>query len=263
MATRSQIEQLNDLAERLFGMRADPGYRKFVPPFDLARPNIHDSKKAFLLEQGVVENVRACLSGILMGLRDPGTADVGEWDEMQLHLGVAIETSAKEKKRPAWPETPLDVALQSLVYVGFFRSSLAVIEELDQYFSERSQELKRQEKEFWTVKNRPPNYYARTIALRFAKLYAKQRCVKPTFGTSKDGAHPSTDFGRALEEVFKILEIKANLRRAGEWAIGELTEQDWKPRNLLAGIFSPSDAAAFNHPSFLGAPPPGWKKKGK
>jgi hypothetical protein len=196
-------------------------------------------------------------------LRDPGAADADEWEKMQLHLGVAIEANAKDRKRPAWPENPLDVLLQSLTYVGFFRSSLAVIEELNQYFSERSQELKRQEREFWTVKNRPPNYYARTIAFRFAKLYAKQRCVKPTFGRSRDGGHPSTDFGRALEEVFKILGIKANLKRAAEWAIGELSEQDWRPRNALAGIFDFVDPAILNHPNTLGAPPPDWKRKGE
>jgi len=197
----SQIEKLNELAEQLFGLQPHPVYGKFEPPFDITRTNSHDTKKAFLLEQNLVKNVRACLSGILTGLRDPGAADADEWGEMQRHLGLAIETSARERKRPAWPDSPFDVVLQSLTYVGFFNSSLYVIEELDQYFLERSQELKRQKLEFWSVGHRAPNYHARTIALRFAKLYAKQRHVKPTFGTSRDGGHPSTDFGLALEKV--------------------------------------------------------------
>jgi hypothetical protein len=75
--------------------------------------------------------------------------------------------------------------------------------------------------------------------LRFAKHFAKLRKQKPTFGTSSDGDHPSTDYGRALEEVFEILGIESNVRRAAEWAISQLVDDDWRPppQNYLAGYF--------------------------
>ena len=77
------------------------------------------------------------------------------------------------------------------------------------------------------------------IALRFARLFANKTGKRPTFGISSEGAHPSTDFGRAIEQVFAILEIKADVRKAAEWALSHLTEQDWKPRqNALGGLMT-------------------------
>lgn len=86
--------------------------------------------------------------------------------------------------------------------------------------------------------NRSPNYYARTIALRLARLYAKEMGHRPTLGISREGNFPSTDFGRALEEVFTILNITASFRNAARWAIEQLTDEDMRPqRNALAGLF--------------------------
>ena len=95
--------------------------------------------------------------------------------------------------------------------------------------NQRRQELENQGAAFWNLSGRAPNYYARTIALRFARVIARETGMKPTFGTARDGGHPSTEFGRALEQVFETLEIKASVRNAAKWAIDQLTEEDLKP----------------------------------
>ncbi len=112
-------------------------------------------------------------------------------------------------------------------------------------YQERLNELKDQEIEFWSVSYRAPKSYARTIALRLARLYALHKRQKPPFGTARDGNHPSTDFGRALEEIFDILNIEATVRNPAEWAIDQLTEDEINPpvNRLLGGLFG------FNPPS--------------
>jgi hypothetical protein len=262
MVSKSKSEMLNDLAERLFGPRQHTILSQFSAPFDISRPNIHDSKKAFLMEQRIVKNVISCLSGILTELHDPKNEDPSEWTKISNQVALAVEMSAVRRKRPSVPKVPLDLVMQNLTQVGFYSGSISVIAEMAEHFIERNYELSRQEAEFWTVKNRPPNYYARTIALRFAKLYATQKRAKPTFGTSKDGGHPSTDFGRALEEVFQILSIKANLKRSAEWAIAELVEDDWNPKNTLGSILGLSGIGAYNAENALGAIPDKSRRKG-
>lgn len=140
-----------------------------------------------MLEQRIVKNVLNCLSGILTELNDPKDADPSEGAKISNQVALAVEMSAIRRKRPSVPKVPLDLVMQNLTQVGFFGGSIRVVSEMAEYFIERHQELRRQEAEFWTVKNRPPNYYARTIALRFAKFFARQKGAKPTFGTSKDG----------------------------------------------------------------------------
>ncbi len=236
MVSQIQVGKLNELVERLFDQKPNSFASKYDPPFDTSRPNIHDSKKAFLREQRVVENIIGHLSGVLKELQRPEQEVIEEWGKMSFDLSVAIEVNALNLKRNVRPKAATDLALQILTQTGFYHGSLSVVSEMLQHFSARGEELKRQEAEFWMVRNRPPNYYARTISLRFAKLYATQRSAKPTFGTARDGGHPSTEFGSALEEVFNILEIKANLKRAAEWAINELRDEDWKPKNALGGL---------------------------
>ena len=90
-------------------------------------------------------------------------------------------------------------------------------------------DLKDHKEKFWKFKHRAPDYYARTIALRLAKLFAREVGQRPTFGTAAEGDYPSTAYGRALEEVFEILEIKQKVRTHAKWAIQQITEEDMNP----------------------------------
>lgn len=82
--------------------------------------------------------------------------------------------------------------------------------------------MKREEDEFWNVKNRPPNHYARAIARRLAVLHVLRTGNRPTYGTSGDTGDASTPYTRALRAVFDILELDVDVRGPAEWAIASL-----------------------------------------
>lgn len=233
-----KIEQLKTLIESLFGPEEFSFLSKYSAPFDISRPNIHDSKKEFTRELTTVAAVKDHLRGtldLLLQTINPEDRDPLQ-TAMTKRLSVAIETLALQRGKSETLDGASELALKNIRDTGFYFNSLFVVIEMHGAFDKRLRDLKEQEAQFWTVANRPPNYYARTIALRFARLFASRTRKRPTFGISSEGAHPSTDYGRALEQVFTILEIRANVRKAAEWALSQVTEEDWKPRlNALAG----------------------------
>lgn len=237
MNESEKIDLLNKLVDSLFGPIEMNFLAKYSAPFDITRPNIHDSKKEFARELGTVLAIRDHLKDML----DLLIATTTEAENDPLHqamvrrLSFAIEANVSQRSKRLNPESASELALKNLKDTGFYYNSIYVVIEMLRSFEQRLRDLKEQESEFWSVAYRAPNYYARTIALRFARLFASRTGKRPTFGISSEGSHPSTDFGRALEQVFDILEIGANVRKAAEWALAQLTEQDWKPKlNALA-----------------------------
>ena len=199
-------------------------------------PTFHESKAEFVRERDAVQKIIDSCSATIDSLFGAEYRDDLVQKAMIGRLQVAIDGHAKQKIAPKFPETADDLVRKNLIETGFFFNSVLMIFDMKSCYEQRLKELKDQEERYWNVSHRPPNYYARTIALRFARHYARLKCFKPTFGTSRDGGHPSTDFGRALEKVFEILEIKASVRNAATWAIDQLTEEDWSPpKNALAG----------------------------
>lgn len=240
MLSETQLEKLNEIVDRLLE-RAKPSPQQaygLVPPFDISRPNIHDSKREFLLEKEAVEAIAKHLAGIIDQIFVPSDQENADLDAMVDRLGAAIELGAQQKNSRRKIASPADVSLNNIHLTGFFYGSLRVIIDMRIVYEQRLKELQDQEKQFWNVTNRAPNHYARTIALRLARLYASEKGQRPTFGVSREGNFPSTDFGRALEEVYAVLEIKASFRNAARWAIDQLTEEDLFPRrNALGGLF--------------------------
>ncbi|SFN73775.1 hypothetical protein SAMN04487859_1089 [Roseovarius lutimaris] len=213
------------------------------PRLDTSRPNIHDSKKDFLKERDAVASIVEHLNLAITELF--GSEDDVQHQDMADRLQVAIDTGARKPQKFDDPEAAHGLALRNIVQTGFYYNSQLVIVRMINVYQERLNELKDQEAEFWSLANRAPNYYARTIALRLARLYALHKRQKPPFGTARDGNHPSTDFGRALEEIFDVLKIKATVRNAAEWAINQLTEDEINPstnafRGMLLGLNPPS-----------------------
>ena len=241
MQEKNQTEQINEIIDRLIGPQnalAKPSLlADFLPRLDVSRPNIHESKSEFLREKNAVETIIEHLEGIFDQVL--GNEDDADHEEMVNRLSAAINVSATNSMRAEQVDSASDLILRNVVQAGFFRNSLLVVMEMNVFYNERLRELKDQEKQFWTVSHRPPNYYARMIALRLARLYAKETRQKPTFGIARDGNHPSTDFGRALEEIYSILGIKGSVRSAAVWAIDQLTEDDVSPpvNALAAGLF--------------------------
>lgn len=228
----------------------DPLFKP-MPRLDVSRPNIHDSKGEFLLE---LEAVRAAMTGLdavvdaLLAQKE----DAPERKEMVSRLQTALDERATLDSRSSKPKSVVELIQKNIAESGFYVNSLLAILGLSRVLSQRESELLDQEREFWTISHRPPNYYARTIALRLARLYAQKTGKKPTFGTARDGSHPSTDFGRALEQIFEILEIKSGVKNAAEWAMEQLTEDDLKspPTGIFGLLGSNPGFAPRGVPSF-------------
>lgn len=204
MTDQSTTEELRELAKLHLGWKPEEDLLDFgEPPFDVTKPNIHDSKKDFLLERDTVREIIKHLEAVFRLLYKPEDDETPEHHEMVDRLSFAIETKAKENRSGGRSRTAVDIALKNVVDAGFHHTSILVLLDMLSAYRQRLFELNEQEKEFWTVSNRPPNYYARTIALRFARFYARQTRTRPTYGASSDGAHPSTQYGRLLVKFFR------------------------------------------------------------
>lgn len=198
-------------------------------PFDISQPNIHENKADFLYELDAVSSVVKNSNEIISSLIKKKEEEVPRHTAMVDRLVPAINISAFKTLQNDTPSTAFALIQKNIIDTGFYWHSLTIIFQMTSAYQERLKELEDQEKEFWSVNHRPPNYYARAIALRFARFYARQTQKKPTFGTSRDGPHPSTDYARLLEEIFAILEIKSGLRNPATYAIEQITPEDLKP----------------------------------
>ncbi len=238
MEEESETERLHAVVDRLLARTAKDRQVGLLSggllsggtsPFDTSRPNFHESKAAFDAEFTAVSAVVASAFSMAMAVMGRHIADEAARMEMTERLRQVVDQLSRGRRSRTKLESASDLAFLNIVDTGFYHNSISVLGEMHSVYGQRLIELEDQRIEFWTVKNRPPNYYARTIALRLARLYAGHYRKKPTFGTARDGGHPSTDFGRALEEVFHILGVKAAVKGAATWAIGQLTEEDTAP----------------------------------
>jgi hypothetical protein len=205
-------------------------------PFDTTKPNQHDSKAEFQRELDAVSGAMSHLDSALdfLGSND----EDGEHFAMLRRLAPIVD----HKLRKAAPRTGLgdstELTRKNVAEVGGYTTSYFIMLDFSLALTERYQELKDQEDKFWKLNHRAPDYYARAIALRLAKLFAREVGQRPTYGTAALGGHPSTSYGRALEDVFDILEIKQKVRTHAKWAIEQITDEDLTPPpiNALASL---------------------------
>lgn len=194
------------------------------PPFDTSRPNEHDTKADFLREKKAVQDSLRHVAGLVQNLMSQGGQE--DHEAMLSRLRPIID----QKLRDISPKTGLndgfELVRKNVADVGGFTASALILLDLWTVLADRSHELKSQEEKFWDISHRAPNYYARAIALRLAKLYSREAGLYPTSGTSGTTGEPSTSYTRALEKVFKLLDIKSAARSPAEWAIEQLTEDD-------------------------------------
>jgi hypothetical protein len=210
-----------------------------VPHLDVSRPNIHHSKKEFLRELAAVQAALDRASGALNALL-PEDGDT-EAEAMTMRIGRAIDDRARRSRSRLQVHDVTSLLRKNLADTGFYINALWALVDLSSDLQDRRNELKDQEKQYWAVNHRPANHYARAIALRLARLYAQEKGIRPTFGTARDGGHPSTDYGRALEQIFAALDIKGSVRNPAKWAIDQLTEEDVRPaRSILGGLLGVS-----------------------
>ena len=208
--------------------------REYSPPFDISKPNKHDTKGEFLTELAIVEKLSAEFESLLGTLRAAFKDDHPQRGAVRAIKNV-VDANVRERLSNRAVEHPIDVAVDVAARVGTTATTAFLVFEWLDALSSRKLELKLQEQEFWSGKGRAPDHYARIIALRFAKEVARHTGKKPTFGTSSYGDNPSTEFGRALDEIFDVLGIKTNFRHPAIWAIDQLTDEDLKPPSYNAG----------------------------
>ena len=221
-------ERINEIADRFYERPRRTVLGTSPLPFDISKPNLHDTKQEFLAERELVDKSAKNAEELFRILTyryddDHALKDVSQELCQYVDDVVKASTSKDEIKAPS------DLVKRNAIDIGITYSLAYMVLDVAYGFKRRRQELSDQEREFWSGNSRPPNHYARTIALRFARYIARGTGQKPTVGTSRDGGHPSTDFGRALEEVFELLGISADFRRAAMWAVDQLTDEDLEP----------------------------------
>lgn len=183
---------------------------------DIRRPTLHDTKGEFRAEFEAVERSTNDLLSLYGFMLKQGDASI----ESSRGIPVAFMFGALERnKKDGRPNDALDLVMQNARSVDYWRFSRNYVFDLYLSFSARLAELKEQGDAYWSAPGRPPDHFARVMALRLAKLYAKQFNRMPTIGTASDGDHPSTEYGRFLQELFEALEIGTGFRLPGEWAI--------------------------------------------
>ena len=240
MEDEEKTDRLREIAGRFYQLSGDNVLSTYGEPFDTTKPNIHDTKAEFLEEVDFVERSLGHVNELIDLMRAKYEED-SALKKVSGNVSAMVDNKAYKDNLRRRVESPVDVVLQGSFGVGLSYTTILILMENKVGLSARKQELESQKDSFWSGSGRAPNHYARTIALRFAKLIAKKTGKKPTFGTARDGNHPSTEFGRALEEIFEILGIEATVKHPATWAIGQLTDEDMKPeyQNFLGNLLNP------------------------
>lgn len=167
-----QVEQLNALVLSYLGMAPKQAtiLSGPVPPFDIKKSNIHDTKKEFLQELKAIEALINHANGILNILLTDEPDSDGEHRIMTDRLRYIIDfNNIRDRKRH--PDgTAIGLVQHNITQTGFSHNLLRMLVDFVSATQKRHAELKDQEKEFWALSHRAPNYHARTIALRFARL---------------------------------------------------------------------------------------------
>ncbi|QGX97469.1 hypothetical protein EI983_03910 [Roseovarius faecimaris] len=205
------------------------------PPIDIAKPNQHDNKAEFQHEQRIVETSIKLMSELAELLAPQ--SDASDQKEMIARLVPVIDQKMRTSKLYTTPKMALDLISKSAADVGGYYSFYILILDTWTAFNARQAELKQQEEKFWNLPHRAPDYYARSIAVRLAKLYAKETLQRPTYGSAGSTGNPSTAYARALRKTFDVLGIRAGIRNHAEYAIDQITEDDLKQQTGLLGGF--------------------------
>ena len=203
------------------------GLLRAAEPFDTSKPNQHDSKSEFLREykavQSCVEYIDKTVDNFAAGSKRPKQAKMLE------RLAPIINHKMASNPPDGELGNSHTLVRRNVGSIGGFYASLLIMIDFSSALESRLSELEDQRQQFWNLPHRAPDYYARAIALRLAKLYAQITNQYPTIGTSGETGEASTAYSRALEQVFEVLGIESRTRLHAEWAVGQLTDDDLGP----------------------------------
>ena len=236
-----RLHAIVDEMLRPFGKVSPRGHSTVLTPnplpFDVTKDNEHDTKAEFAAELKVVESSVNDLHAVFMRLRPSGE---GALDE-KVHDGLrrAVNEHMKMNVPSVNAQDAFSLIRHNAAEVNGLFSSLLILFDLMSALEARLESLREQEALYWTLKNRAPDYYARSIALRLARLYAHHTGQRPTVGTTAELGDPSTGFTRALQEVFNLLGITTGVRSPAAWAVDQIGENDLRPPvNYLASLLT-------------------------
>jgi len=229
MQDQQKIDLIDEIVDALLKREPLNPLANRVNSFDISRPNVHDSKKEYLAELEIVQFASKNATEIVELFL--GSKDTEASEKTTNRIGERVNRSAWVRSINFPSGTASQLITKNASQTDFFWHMITNLILFSEDLEHQIKELKDQENEFWSVNGRPPNYFARTIALRLAKAYALEYGKKPTLGTSGDGGHPSTDFSRALEQIFNILKISADIRGPAKWAVEQLGDEDFLPPN--------------------------------
>lgn len=223
MHDRDKIDQLNHLVDGLLAPNEPKRAGREEPPFDLAAEAQHSTKREFLDELTIVKGIIKHLNAILELIPDDHVQTPQTNGRLKEAVDKAIRNGTRRRKLRGG--SSLDLAIQNIRETGFFECSREILRDMVFAYQAILEQLVAQEEMFWSMPHRPPDHFARIIALRFARLFHHCTGNNPSFGTSSQGGHPSTKFGLALEKIFEILDIKRDIRPPAEWAIAQFEKE--------------------------------------
>jgi len=254
MHDQEQISALHDVVDELLGRKSINALIRISPPFNIEKTNDHGSKEEFLAERNAIDEMQKSVRIVLNNLiAEP----INEFEpQMRERLALFMNEQSRHKQATRPIANANDLVLANISTVGFFMQMLRMQNDMYAFLLERMKELDNQEEEFWKVKHRPRNYYAHSIASRMARLYVSEKAERPTYGTSSDGAHPSTSFASAVEKVFKILNIDATIRGPCQRAIKQIKDSDLREAQTalrIVELTKKADALRMPPPNPLSA----------
>lgn len=210
-------------------------------PFDISKPNQHDSKAEFQLEYDAVNAGIVHTKGLLEALFPQSEVDAVT--KTRDRLRSIINSKMKVRAPRSNLNESLNLVRKNVSDVGAYPASIFVLLDLQNVLLDRLQELDSQKEQFWNLPHRAPDYYARAIALRLGQLFASETGTRPTYGTSGETGEPSTTYMRALRDVFAALEIHNQERGYAEWAVQQISEEDLKPvqSGMMKGLLGFSE----------------------
>ncbi|PWE31364.1 hypothetical protein DDZ14_13475 [Maritimibacter sp. 55A14] len=205
-------------------------------PFDSSKPNMHDTKAEFSRELALVSKNLKRIDAIVDSL--VGDESDAEMAAAAKRLTAVIDAKMKVNAQNLSVAKTRDLIRKNVADCGGCVGSLFILLDFRQALASRLEELNEQRERFWSIRHRAPDYYARAIANRLAKLYARETGQRPTVGAHPDTGQPSTGFTRALQQVFALLEISSDVRSPAKWAVDNLKDEDLgEPHNALAAMF--------------------------
>jgi hypothetical protein len=213
-------------------------------PFDISKPSQHDSKAEFQREYDAVtagiSNSEQLIEALFPHSDDEASVKIVE------RMRWVINSKAKSNAPYTDLHSSTTMIRKNIADVGAYGPTIMVLFDLKNCLLDRLQELENQKEQFWSLKHRAPDYFARALALRLAQVFARETGQRPTYGLSGETGEPSTGYSRALKEVFALFDITSQERGYAEWAVSHITEKDFEPKNggLLGTILGTGDISS-------------------